>query len=166
MCHFTLISQQSHLLRQSLQSGMCITHSDFQWAHTRIPESYFTFPPLSVSPHYCSFPVLIPNYKIFIYGIISNLWACILRKKVKGGCRQPPSHWEPSWAIPKLTPLSAFHSSQSQNCPARVTCLATSIILAVGKRIEFSTKQMEGNSHQYSASLTEEHRLSSRALPP
>lgn len=139
----------------------------------RLPMGTHTYPgiifhisPFSVSPHYCSFPVLIPNYKIFIYGIISNLWACILRKQVKRGCRQLPSHWEPSWAIPKLTPLSSFHSSQSQNCPARVTCLATSIILAVGKRIEFITKQMEGNSNPYSASLTKEHRLSSRALPP
>lgn len=40
---------------------------------------------------------------------------------------------------------SAFHSSEIQNFPAKVTCLATSIILAVGRRREYSTKQMEGN---------------------
>lgn len=41
--------------------------------------------------------------------------------------------------------FSAFHSSETQNFPAKVTCLATSIILAVGRRREYSTKQMEGN---------------------
>ena len=98
---------------------MCITHSDFQWAHIRIPESYFTFSPFSVSPHYCSSPVLIPDYKIYIYGIIANLWACILRRKAKGGCRQPP-RWEPSWAIPKLTPFLPLFSVSELPCQGRM----------------------------------------------
>lgn len=57
----------------------------------------------------------------------------------------------------KLTPLSSFidfsalHSSEIRNFPIKVTCLATSIIPAVGKRIERSTKQMEGKDSQHSA---------------
>lgn len=59
-------------------------------------------------------------------------------------------------AYPSLD-FSALHSSGTRNFPSKVMCLATSIILAVGKRIDNSTKQMEGNESQNSAHLTKEH---------
>ena len=62
----------------------------------------------------------------------------------------------PSSLLSPFTDFSALHSSETQNFPPKVMCLATSIILAVGKRTEYSTKEMEGNDSQHSASLTEE----------
>lgn len=101
------------------------------------------------------------NCKIYFHLIMSNLWACVLREGkgrsekllLQAACSgTPPFHWGPGCVTLQLTPPSPFidfpalHSSETRNFPAKVMCLATSIILAVGKRIENSTKQMEWQS--------------------
>lgn len=93
------------------------------------------------------------------FHLIANLWACVLRKS-KGRIKKshPAGYlqWGPSFILrvimcpPPVYPclfvdLSALHSAETQNFPAKVTCLATSVILAVGRR-EQSTKQKEGNN--------------------
>lgn len=73
----------------------------------------------------------------------------------------------PTPSLPHLfIDFSALHSSETRNVPAKVTCLATSVILAFGSRRESSTERMEGNDSQYSASLTKERGLASRSSHP
>lgn len=96
---------------------------------------------------------------MYFHLIIANLWACVLRKS-KGRIQKAHSagclQWGPSFILrvvmcPSpvypclLVDLSALHSAETQNFPAKVMCLATSVILAVGRR-EQSTKQKEGNN--------------------
>lgn len=106
--------------------------------------------------------------------MISNPWACILRECegrrekliLRAPCSgAPPFHWGPglchAFPSPSAHWLLCSPLFWDSELPCQSHVPSNSIILAVGKRIEHRAKQMEGND-----SLTKEHWLTSRSLPP